>query len=69
MVTLTGDAQLVTEQTLSSQARQGLGNKMYCGSMIAMLDCDPSRQPPMSQIVQNWTSLAALLPLVLGNRD
>jgi hypothetical protein len=66
MDALTGDAKLVTEQTLSSQARQGLGNKIYRDSVIAMLDRDPSRRPPMSQIVHNWTSVfkqATLTPL------
>jgi hypothetical protein len=64
---LTGVTQLVTEQTLSAQARQGLGNKTYRDSVIAMLDRDPSRRPTVSQLVHDWTSIFQQATMTVSN--
>jgi hypothetical protein len=57
MDALTGVTQLATEQALTLQAWQGLGKKTYRDSVIAMLDRDPSKRPPVSQLVRNWTTV------------
>lgn len=54
---LLGRRLLPSEQPLTAEVKQKLGNKVYRDSIIAALARDPRQRPTVKQLVERWTSV------------
>ena len=59
---LVGRAPLPTEQRLSREVRDGLANKVFESTVLAMLSRDPAARPTAASLVQQWMSLLKSAP-------
>ena len=64
-----GTTPLASEQELSTEVRTGLGNRVYRQSVLNMLQRDPAKRPPMSEVVRQWTSVFQQTTMGAGGGD
>ena len=55
---LLGSTALPTELHLPPAVQEGLGNRTFKDTTLAMLHRDPSQRPSMDQLVKRWSAMA-----------